>query len=601
MSLAPLPINSSRSLPLPSEGLTAARTSGDPAQGSAHLILADLPDFAEMMTHIGKGVSAPMDLEGKECCSGPDLQAIAGKSTASKEDSPTDSTLSAAEEPLIAAAFSEMHGAATQDVPSADSSDPGLAVPQVAEVPVQPVKSAPWHPNLAENAVSEKHLNQSGRAEASRQMLDGDEASIDPLAVATVQGGATKVRDRVISLQEFTFVDGAARNGLPSTPHDDATPASYPVTAAARNEVDTFPRDDRNASPRPKTETDSPQKIQLTAVADPTGTEEPSSRSLSRRDSAVGQQEVALSLQKGSSTLLQPSETGERTMVRLDSAALASPKAASSWQGAVSTVVGSQGAETQATASNRGRPQTAPGPVTSMVPVQPIPPVAIDDLARDAGRAEIQVPPQKSERPEMQRHKPTVPIVASAPRIQDMAPFGAVLAGYPLVTGAAAVDGHKTEETPEGLLTAAISPAGAAPRPDVAMPRIDLPRHVAQQVADVATRAADGPVDLHLNPEELGKVRISMAMADGGITVTIQAERPDTLDLMRRHIDQLAQEFRHLGYGLISFSFGQQNQGQDNQSNGGPNQAASAAPEDQPGTILLDGGQGQKNGLDMRI
>ena len=46
MSLAPLPINSSRSLPLPSEGLTAARTSGDPAQGSAHLILADLPDFA---------------------------------------------------------------------------------------------------------------------------------------------------------------------------------------------------------------------------------------------------------------------------------------------------------------------------------------------------------------------------------------------------------------------------------------------------------------------------------------------------------------------------------------------------------------------------
>jgi len=42
---------------------------------------------------------------------------------------------------------------------------------------------------------------------------------------------------------------------------------------------------------------------------------------------------------------------------------------------------------------------------------------------------------------------------------------------------------------------------------------------------------------------------------DTGISVLITAERPETLDLMRRHIDQLAEEFRNLGYEDIGFEF----------------------------------------------
>ena len=38
-------------------------------------------------------------------------------------------------------------------------------------------------------------------------------------------------------------------------------------------------------------------------------------------------------------------------------------------------------------------------------------------------------------------------------------------------------------------------------------------------------------------------------------TLTLTAERPETLDLMRRHIDQLAQDFRDLGYRNLAFSF----------------------------------------------
>ena len=601
MSLAPLPINSSKSLPLSSDGLIAARTSSDPGQGAAHIMLADMPDFAEMMTHIGKGASAPIEPEGKKCCSAPELQAMSGKSMGAEGDSPNDDTFSEADEPLVAVALAETLGVAMQEVLNADAGDPWRAALQADEIAAQPVNAAPWNASRAEKTLSERYLNGSGRIEADRQILDGDFASTDPLGMAAVKDGAIRVRDRVISLQEFTFVDGAARNGLPSMPHGDAILTPHPATASPRTEAGAFPRDGRNTSLRPKTETESPQMPQLTTIADPSGTEGVYSRSLSRRESAVGQHEVALSLQKGSSALLQPPETAEKTMVRLDSVALHWPKTAPSWHDAIATALVSQGAETQRVASHPGRPQAAPGSSTSTGPVLPIPSVAIDDPVRDTGRADSQVPPIQDERPVVNRFKTSVPGVVSVPKAQDMAPFEADLAEYPLAAVGAVVDGHKTEEMPEGLMTAAISPAGAVPRMDTAMPRIDLPRHVAQQVADVAMRAADGPVDLHLNPEELGKVRISMAMADGGITVTIQAERPDTLDLMRRNIDQLAQEFRQLGYGLISFSFGQQNQGQDNQSDGGPNQAASAAAEDQPGPVLADRGHDQKNGLDMRI
>ena len=94
----------------------------------------------------------------------------------------------------------------------------------------------------------------------------------------------------------------------------------------------------------------------------------------------------------------------------------------------------------------------------------------------------------------------------------------------------------------------------------------DLPRHVAAQLAEAVQRGA-GPeraVELTLNPAELGRVRISMAPGDGMIVVTVLAERGETLDLMRRHADILAQEFHDLGYGTAEFTFGQ--------GDGGPGQ-----------------------------
>ncbi|WP_172982774.1 flagellar hook-length control protein FliK [Roseovarius bejariae] len=86
----------------------------------------------------------------------------------------------------------------------------------------------------------------------------------------------------------------------------------------------------------------------------------------------------------------------------------------------------------------------------------------------------------------------------------------------------------------------------------------DLPRHIAQQLAEAVHRSGgDRGVDLLLNPAELGRVRISLSPGETGLTVQILADRPETLDLMRRHIDLLAQDFQSLGYEATDFAFAQ--------------------------------------------
>ncbi|WP_186766706.1 flagellar hook-length control protein FliK [Puniceibacterium confluentis] len=84
---------------------------------------------------------------------------------------------------------------------------------------------------------------------------------------------------------------------------------------------------------------------------------------------------------------------------------------------------------------------------------------------------------------------------------------------------------------------------------------------VMRQVIEITGKIQDGPVELRLNPEELGRVRMHMASADQGIMLHITSERPETLDLLRRHIDQLRSEFSDLGYTSVEFTFGQHSDG----------------------------------------
>ncbi|MBW3242093.1 flagellar hook-length control protein FliK [Epibacterium sp. DP7N7-1] len=102
--------------------------------------------------------------------------------------------------------------------------------------------------------------------------------------------------------------------------------------------------------------------------------------------------------------------------------------------------------------------------------------------------------------------------------------------------------------------------------------RAETPRHVAQQLAEAVATGGKRNVDVTLNPRELGHVNMRVMTTDVGVTVTINAERPETEDLMRRHIQDLAREFKEMGFSDISFQFGsdaQAGQSEDGDGNGG--------------------------------
>ena len=78
---------------------------------------------------------------------------------------------------------------------------------------------------------------------------------------------------------------------------------------------------------------------------------------------------------------------------------------------------------------------------------------------------------------------------------------------------------------------------------------------VVQQITEVIRDPREGSIEVELHPRELGRVRMSFSMADGNLSVSVSADRPDTLDAIRRNIDQLSSELRTFGYRSLAFDF----------------------------------------------
>lgn len=127
------------------------------------------------------------------------------------------------------------------------------------------------------------------------------------------------------------------------------------------------------------------------------------------------------------------------------------------------------------------------------------------------------------------------------------------LAGTPETNGGDAVDLLITPEF--AALEARSFDTAPLVRHDSTLNRPEVMRHVAQQLTDVARQMPDRPVELALNPEELGRLRLTFTTTDAGLHVAVIAERGETMDLLRRHIESLAQDFRELGYRDVKFDF----------------------------------------------
>jgi hypothetical protein len=120
---------------------------------------------------------------------------------------------------------------------------------------------------------------------------------------------------------------------------------------------------------------------------------------------------------------------------------------------------------------------------------------------------------------------------------------------------------------------------------------------VMPQIVDAVPRLADGGVEIRLDPEELGRVRLQLVPGDQGMSVVIQAERPETLDLMRRNAADLERALAEAGYDATEFSFGQDgfsDQGTGHGESGSGYRADDETTEMKKITVTSDG-------LDIRI
>lgn len=90
------------------------------------------------------------------------------------------------------------------------------------------------------------------------------------------------------------------------------------------------------------------------------------------------------------------------------------------------------------------------------------------------------------------------------------------------------------------------------------------------QIADVIVAQREGSTEIMLNPHELGRVKVTISGDSAVLHVGLVVERPETLDLVRRHADLLVRELRQGGVEqpLLDFMAQGDPQGSGGQSAG---------------------------------
>lgn len=220
-------------------------------------------------------------------------------------------------------------------------------------------------------------------------------------------------------------------------------------------------------------------------------------------------------------------------------------------------------------------PSAKPGPLPE-TPTSSLPPAAAaQKLPLGSGAPVMSFGPERA-KPASVRSVAPAAMTASAERPTPAGSKAAALAGSKARSGPAyseAVadarlwalkdDAMSAKDTPEagGFQVSPLAhplgeggPAVAVPSGADEAPR--TARHIARQVADQPVLRSGGAAELSLAPEELGQLRLRVEIEDGGLRILIEAARPDTADLMRRHVETLRQELRSEGLGSVSVSIG---------------------------------------------
>jgi hypothetical protein len=99
------------------------------------------------------------------------------------------------------------------------------------------------------------------------------------------------------------------------------------------------------------------------------------------------------------------------------------------------------------------------------------------------------------------------------------------------------------------------------------------PHAAARQVALQITKALDQDrteIRIRLDPPELGEVDIQLEFRDLRLIASINAERPDTLDLLQRDARSLARALREAGLELADADLSFAHDGRNERADAGP-------------------------------
>lgn len=118
----------------------------------------------------------------------------------------------------------------------------------------------------------------------------------------------------------------------------------------------------------------------------------------------------------------------------------------------------------------------------------------------------------------------------------------------------------------EPATIAAALPGGAVPSAVTAA--------VATQIAQLLSGSSDADsVTIRLDPPELGLLDIELVFESNRVTATLTAERPETLEMLRRHTDMLQRDLAASGFAGADIAFGDRRPGE-----GGHQQPGDAQP-----------------------
>ncbi|MEM7546449.1 MAG: flagellar hook-length control protein FliK [Pseudomonadota bacterium] len=78
---------------------------------------------------------------------------------------------------------------------------------------------------------------------------------------------------------------------------------------------------------------------------------------------------------------------------------------------------------------------------------------------------------------------------------------------------------------------------------------------IARQISVALTPGETGALEVRLDPPELGKVTMNLTIVDDRVSAAITAERPEIIDLLRRHSELLQRELQGAGHSDVDLQF----------------------------------------------